>query len=103
MRLEALALRHVDGGQHLVDRPCENPRLYPSRAALYCSGSWSPRSSSAWRPKRLEGVAPPVEVQVQVHVRMLVHTEDVKPDYDVRAEVVPQRIYHNEKLILPNM
>ncbi len=54
---------------------------------------------------RLEGVAPPVEVQVNVRLRMLVHAEDIEPDYDIRlgAEVVPQRIHHIEEWILPSM
>lgn len=51
----------------------------------------------------LDGGAPPGEVQLHVH--LLVHTDDIEPDDDVRIKsgVGPQRIKHIEEQILPVM
>ena len=48
LRLEALALRHVDGDQHLVDRPCGlRDDVLRKLLSAALGQSWPPRSGSA--------------------------------------------------------
>ena len=103
LRLEALALRHVDGGQHLVDRSfgiradiCQEGFLtvlgHGYLETTLLGDDISRRDTShaaggpghATEPASPERVAPPGVVKV--HLDMLVHTtEDVEPYYDVRV------------------
>ena len=59
--------------------------------AVYLATGPAPSPSDGW----LEGVTPPIEVQVYFLLRiMLIHAEDIEPDYCVRVgeEVVLQRV-----------
>ena len=133
-RLEALALRHVDGGQHIVNRSSgvrcdifqegfsaalghghlepalrDDGAVYLEQAPAALQGDRIvPRSQNHHRAAevsdgRLEGGAPPGEVQLHLH--MLVHAGHVEPDDDVGLglEVGQQRGQHIQEHVLPGM